>query len=96
MKYFSYFFWFIFLLLVVIFSSANSQMVSLNYYQATVHVILPVLLVIMVFLGFLVSLISFIPAWFGVKTRNRKLQQKVAQLETELHRLRSLPMEDIV
>ena len=93
MKYFSYFLWCVFLFVVVIFSSVNSQTVSLNYYLSTAHVVLSVLVLCMIFLGFLISMVTFIPSWLRAKMRNRKLQQKVNQLESELQSLRKLPVE---
>jgi uncharacterized membrane protein YciS (DUF1049 family) len=96
MRYISYLFWFLFLMVVVVFASANSQTVLLNYYISTIHVLLPVLMVLMVFLGFVVFLFAFVPVWFGVKNQNRKLHQKVLVLEKEIKHLRNIPIEDVL
>jgi uncharacterized membrane protein YciS (DUF1049 family) len=96
MKYFTYILWLLFLLVVVVFVSVNSQPITLNYYISKVHIILPLLMLIVLFVGFIAFFCAFLPLWLRMKKRNMKLNKKVKSLETEINNLRIMPIKGIV
>jgi uncharacterized membrane protein YciS (DUF1049 family) len=96
MKYVRSFLWFVFFLVTVIFVSANSQLVSLNYYVTSVKMLLPLLMLLMILLGFVIFSIAFFPRYVRIKTRNRSLQQRIKTMEKEIVSLRNIPIKDVL
>jgi uncharacterized membrane protein YciS (DUF1049 family) len=93
MKYFFYMFWLLFVVLVIVFVSVNSQEVTLHYYISDLHIILPLLMLIVLFIGFIAFFCAFFPLWVRMKSCNRQLAKKIKALECELNNLRTLPVK---
>ena len=96
MKFVRSFLWFVFFLITVILVSANSQSVNLNYYVSSIKILLPILMLIMLFLGFVVFFIAFSPRYIRIKTKNRSLEQKIKAMEKEIVSLRNIPIKDVL
>lgn len=88
--------WFVFFLIAIVFTSANSQSVSLHYYISSVNVLLPVLMLVMLCCGFAIFFIAFSPRYLRLKTRNRSLQQRIKAMEKELDNLRNMSIKDVL
>lgn len=94
MRYLSYAFWLIVVILTVIFVILNSRMVVINFYAGNVTFYFPLLLIILLAVGALLGALALIPALVRAKTCNRKLKQRIQQSEQEVQNLRAIPIKD--
>ena len=94
MRYIIYIFWIIIVLIGITFASLNSQKLAINYYVNTATVHLPVLLLIALVIGALLGVIAMLPSVVRSKGSNRRLKQRVKQIEQEVQNLRAIPIKD--
>ena len=94
MRYITYIFWFIIILLGIVFAVINSHSVTINLYAGDIECYLPLLLIILLALGAILGVIALMPALLRAKARNRKLKQRIKQSEQEVKNLRAIPIKD--
>ena len=94
MKYVSYLFWLLVVVVCVFFAAINSETVSVNYYFSTVAVYFPLLLIIILFVGFILGVVATLPMVIRLKSRNRHQRHKMKTLEKEIANLRTVPISD--
>lgn len=94
MRYFTYIFWAIIVLIVVSFASLNSHKVSVNFYIHQSNIYFPLLLLLVLIVGCVLGILSMMPGWLKAKNNARKLRKRMRQIEQEVKNLRSIPMKD--
>ena len=94
MRYIIYIFWVIVVLFGVTFASLNPQTLSINYYVDTTAIHLPMLLLVVLVLGACLGMVAMLPSFVKSKNANRRLKQRVKQIEQEVQNLRSIPIKD--
>ncbi len=72
-----------FLLFVIVFASLNSNVVQLNFYLGSVHLILSFLILIVLLFGFVLSCLVFLPTWLRLKSLNRQLKRELRSMHKE-------------
>jgi len=94
MRYLSYLFFFVLILLGISFAELNADPVYFNYYVGAHKISLSLLLVFSLgagaFLGVLITLISILK----LKTENHRLKKRVKHAEKEVNNLRTIPIKD--
>lgn len=86
--------WATILLISIAFITTNSQIISINYLFGKHQVYFPLLLILAVFIGGVLMLLAFIPAWLRGKRDIFRLRSEVRQLEVEIKNLRNIPIKD--
>ena len=94
MRYISYLFWIIIILLGISFVVLNSRTVLINYYIGEAHVYLPLLLLLELVIGAIIGVLAMLPSVLRNKNSLRKCRQKVKHLEEEIKNLRNIPIKD--
>jgi lipopolysaccharide assembly protein A len=94
MRFITYLFLFIIVILGVTFALLNSSSVMLNYYLGQRELPLSLLLVGFFAVGCLVGLIVGFWVMFGTKMQNYRLQKQLKTAEKEIENLRAIPIQD--
>jgi len=94
MKYISYIFALIVVVIATGFSILNAQQVELHYYLGSLTISLSLLLLLVLCLGIVLGAIIFLPGYIRFKYSNRKLRHSVQQYEEEIRNLRTFPIQD--
>jgi uncharacterized integral membrane protein len=69
-----YILWAIIVIYVVVFTILNSKIIDLNFYFSTLHIYLPLLLLINLIIGAILGMIAMLPIL--LRTRFAKCQQE--------------------
>ena len=94
MKYIFCAFWLVVMAIGVTFSGLNSRMVLINYYLDEKQVHLPILLLIVLAIGVLLGFVTLFPTLIKKKHANRRLRQRIKQIEQEVDNLRAIPIKE--
>ena len=94
MRYITYIFWLVIILLAVVFVVLNSHSVAVNLYGSQISIYLPLFLLILLGTGAVLGVIAVLPSLWQAKNRNRKLKQRVKDAEQEVKNLREIPIKD--
>jgi len=94
MKFIFYLFWIIVIIVAVTFASLNAGIIQVNYYVNVTNIRLPILLLITLVIGALLGIIAMMPILIKAKNANRRLKQKVKQIELEVNNLRAIPIKE--
>ena len=89
MRYLYMLVWVLLLIVGVVFASLNAHEVQLNLFVASVHVFLPLVILVAIVIGSVVGVLSMFPRIMKGKYANRKLRKHIHKVEKELRRLRS-------
>lgn len=95
MRYITYIFWFLVVLVGMIFVVLNSHSVPINYYLGETKIYYPLLLLIELAIGAILGIITMLPVIIKIKAKNHRLKNKVKEVELELNSLRTMPVRDI-
>jgi len=94
MRYVSWGFWILIIILAVIFAVLNSTTIQVHFYIASFHIYLPLLLFIDLVLGAILGMLALLPIVMRLKHTNWKLRQRIKQSEQEVKNLRTIPIKD--
>jgi len=84
MRYITYAFWILIILVGVSFAAINSHTVVIHYYIGSVNLYLPLLLLIELAIGAVLGVIAMMPAHLKMKNVARKYRQRIKQLEQDV------------
>ncbi len=82
------------ILLGVTFAGLNAEFVSLNYYIGDAELPLSLLLVLAFIIGCILTLMASLIFYIKLKSKNRRLYQRLKVVEAELANLRTIPLKD--
>lgn len=94
MRYVRYALWTIIVVLVILFVTLNSHSVAINYYVNSIRIYFPFLLLIVLIIGAILGIFALIPSLLKMKFTNRKLKQRIREIEQEVTNLRTMPIKD--
>ena len=94
MRYLSYIFWILVILVGITFASLNPQRITLNYYLDTKSVHLPLMVLATLVIGALLGVIAMLPTLLKSKGSARRLKHRIKQIEQEVQNLRNIPIKD--
>lgn len=95
MRYLTYIFWCLVVLVGVVFVVLNSHSVPINYYVGETTIYYPLLLLVELGIGAILGIITMLPLLIKQKAKNHRLKNKVKEVELELNNLRTMPVRDI-
>ena len=81
MRYITYAFWLLIILVAASFAIINSRTVELHYYLGSINIYFPLLLLIELAIGTLLGVLAMTPAYLRMKNANRKLRQQLKKAE---------------
>lgn len=81
-------------LLGLSFALMNAELVSLNYYFATIQVPLSMVVVLAIVVGALLGVLTMLGMALGQKRELAKMRKSIKLAEMEISNLRSLPLKD--
>ena len=87
MRFITYAFWILVVLIGVSFAIINSHTVTIHYYVGSVDVYVPLLLLIELAIGALLGIVSMMPKYVKLKNSARKSRQRIKKLEQEVKNL---------
>ncbi len=82
MKYVVYVFWVLLLILGVTFSVLNPGKITLNYYFVEQKLYLPLVLLVVLFIGCLLPCLLFAPKLIRQKRLIKKMQRRIKSMES--------------
>lgn len=85
---------FVILLSGLAFHLKNNQMIELNYYVGVLDMPLSWLVVIMLFIGAMLGVLSSLPMIIKLKQQKLKLERQIKSSEKEINNLRVMPVKD--
>lgn len=94
MRYLTYIFWILIIIFGITFTSLNSHLVTINYYINSTQIYLPLLLLLGLAFGAVLGIAAVLPVFIKAKSANRKLKQRIKQVEQEVKNLRTIPIKD--
>lgn len=94
MKYVFFIFWILVIIVGVTFASLNSHTVQINYYVNETVIHIPILLLITLVIGLMLGGVAMLPTVIRAKHSNRRLKQRIRQIEQEVNNLRAIPIKE--
>lgn len=96
MRYLMFIFWSIVVFIGVSFAALNARSVVVNYYVNQHAVALPLLLMAFLSVGALLGILAMMPAYLRARQVVRRCKHRIAEVESELINLRTLPISEKV
>ncbi len=87
-------FLFLILLIGLAFTVKNDQMVELNYFVGTIEISVSLLLILGMFIGSVLGVLSSMIAILPLKREVSRLRQQTSIKEQEIMNLRAIPIKD--
>ncbi len=94
MKYIFCAFWLLVMAIGVTFAALNATAITVNYYLGEAELYLPFLLLIALVFGVLLGFVALLPTLIRRKSANRRLRQRIRQVEQEVDNLRAIPIKE--
>lgn len=94
MRFVTYFFLIILIIIGISFAGLNAEPITLNYYIGTAILPLSLLLVLVLISGCVLGLLGSVIPYFKLKRANRHLRQRLKLVEEEVANLRAIPLKN--
>lgn len=82
------------ILIAVSFAALNAGSIEVNFYFTSLNLPIPVLLCIMLGLGFFIGLLSFFVKYWRLKIDLIKTRSQLHVMDKEIRNLRNIPLKD--
>jgi len=82
-RYVFYIFWFVLIAAIVGFTSLNAQWVKINYYFHAAKIFLPFLLFLVLFVGFVLGILTLSPTILKLKSKHRRFKKENRELQKQ-------------